>query len=115
MKDHTGCKRGFTQLSKAWYADANLRGSDTIDEITMGFYHPEGGTTGEFSIKWKELAGKVPPRLEAFDDGWSALNKFRDVLDKMAEVDDDNITPNEMNKVLIDLGIEDMTPITREL
>lgn len=99
------------QISKAWYGALNLELSDIIDEINIGFYHPEGETTGEFSIRWEQLNGNIVPKLVAFDDGWNALNNFRDLLDEMAKVDDENITPDEMNKILVSLGIEDMTQV----
>jgi len=106
MNKHKDCKRGFIQLSRAWYADACLKG---IDDITIGFYHPEGGTTGEFSIKWEKLGGKVVPKLTAFDDAWDALLNFKDLLELMATVDSQNITPNEFCILLRSLGIEDRT------
>lgn len=112
MKNHDECKRGFTQLSRAWYADANLIGSGIVDKITVGFYHPEGGTTGEFSISWVRLAGKVIPKLVCYDDGWNALFEFKDMLEFMAGVDDEDISANNFSDALISLGIEDMTKET---
>jgi len=111
MKDHTGCKRGFTQLSKAWYGPANLERSTNVDEMSIGFYHPEGGTTGEFQIVWEELAGKITPRLMAYDDGWNALFNFGDMLESMADIDGEDISPDEFCKLLESLGIENMTPV----
>jgi hypothetical protein len=40
------CKRQFIQLSKSRYAEANLKDKDIQDEIILGFYHKDGGTTG---------------------------------------------------------------------
>lgn len=113
MKDHSECKRGFTHLSKAWYGPAYLSRSNYVDEVNIGFYHPEGGTTGEFVVTWKELAGKVTPRLKAYDDGWSALFHFGDMLESMASIDGEDVSPDEFCKLLVALGIEDMTPIER--
>lgn len=114
MEKHTGCKRGFTQLSKAWYGDANLKNSEMIDRFSIGFYHPEGGTTGEFLISYEELGGKIIPRLQAFDDGWDALFNFSDLIEAMSKIDDKNISPDDFNKLLVSLGIEDMTPVDDE-
>lgn len=110
MKDHADCKRQFIQLSRAWYADANLRGGEVIDEITMGFYHKDGGTTGEFAIRWIELSGSKTPMLCSFDDSWDALWQFRDVLEVMATMDGTNPTPEEICKMLVSVGVEDNTP-----
>ncbi|MFA7287452.1 MAG: hypothetical protein WC055_01085 [Melioribacteraceae bacterium] len=110
MKDHSDCKRQFIHLSRAYYGPSNLLHSDIIDEITMGFYHKDGGTTGEFSIKWIKLAGREVPKLCAFDDSWDALFKFKDVLRRMAELDDENPTPEEICMLLSSCSIEDVTP-----
>lgn len=109
MKDHSECERQFIQLSMAWYADANLPRGEKVEIITVGFYHPDGGTTGEFQISWRELGGRVVPKLEAFDDSWNALYNFSDLIKKMSDVDDDNISPEEFCKMLIGLGIKDVT------
>ena len=114
MINTTEFKRGFTQLSRAWYADANLRGSDKVEEITIGFYHTEGGTAGEFQIRWEPLCKKVTPRLLAFDDGWEALFLCSDLLKFMASVDGEDISPEDMRSALVALGIEDMTRGTQE-
>lgn len=110
MKDHTECKRKFINLSRAWYGDANLRGSEVLDEITIGFYHPDGGTTGEFTIRWIELGGEITPMLCSYDDSWDALWQFRDVLKKMVAKDGENPSPTEMCELLESCGIEDATP-----
>lgn len=109
MKDHTGCVRGFYHLSKAWYGKSSLAGTDIIDEIHIGMYEPDNGTTGEFSIKWRMLAGECTPKLEAFNDSWDALQQFTDLLEEMAEHDDENISPDAFADMLITLGIKDLT------
>jgi hypothetical protein len=110
MKDHTDCKRGFTHTSAAWYGKAVLANCPEMDRVTMGFYHPEGGTTGEFAIEWLTVGGKVTPQLQAFNDGWSALHLFADVLAKLAERDSEDPTPNDVCAILLACGVEDMTP-----
>lgn len=114
MKDHTGCKRGFTQLSKAWYGPATLEHSPNIDEISAGFYCAEGGTTREFHIAWgPNPNGKIVPYLVAYGDGWDALFHFSDMLKLMADVDGEDISPDEFCKLLEYLGIENRTPFER--
>ena len=90
-KDHTGCTRKFSQLSRAWYADANLPDGYTLEVVNVGLYHHEGGTTGEFQVSWSFLGGKLVPELRAFDDSWNALLQFRDLLESMSSIDDENI------------------------
>ncbi len=109
MKNNDGVFRGFTQLSRCWYANANLKNTDLIDDVTFGFYHEEGGCSGEMSMRWKELSGAIIPYLKVYDDGWSALNEFKDILPHLADVDDLNIPPEDFCQILLDCGFKDMT------
>jgi len=109
MKDHSSDKRKFTHLSESWYGKENLARSEKIDSVTMGFYCEDGGTSGEFTIVWIELGGRIVPQLRAFDDSWSALWGFRDVLEEMSNRDDENITPKQLCEILIKCGVKDNT------
>ncbi|MCL4473541.1 MAG: hypothetical protein M1455_06330 [Actinobacteria bacterium] len=112
---HEGCRRQFIQLSRAYYGAISLATTrDVTDEIQVGFYHPDGGTSGEFSIVWIALTcADTVPRLEAFNDSWDALWQFRDVLEKMAAVDGQNISPDDFCRLLESCGVEDATPVER--
>lgn len=106
---HEGCEKGFTHLSKAWYGEACLKDSEVIDKITIGFYAQDGGTSGEFCVAWEGLAGRPVPRLCVYDDGWSALNEFSDLIKKMADFDGQDISPEEFADLLLSMGIKDRT------
>ena len=110
-RNHVGCIRGFHHLSKAWYGPANLKNSEVIDEITLGLYHPDGGTSGEMSIRWSDLGGKSVPRLVVFNDAWSALAQFKDVIKTLAAWDSDDTTPSEVAAVLTECGFTDLTAV----
>ena len=107
---HEGCKRQFIHLSRAWYGDVNLAKDEAIDQMSIGYYHPGGGTTGEFSIEWLQVGGEPTPRLQAFEDSWDALWGFKDFLKALKTLDGTNPTPEEIGKVLLACGIEDATP-----
>ena len=109
MNKHEGSTRAFTHLSESWYGKACLGSGRTIDIVTMGFYHPDGGTTGEFSIHWEPLGDKVTPRLEVFDDAWDALHEFRDVISVLAKRDGEGIGPHALCDLLRECGIVDRT------
>ena len=104
MKEHTNTERAFHWSSKAWYHDPA-----TPHSISVGMYSDGGGTTGEFTVEWVDLAGKRVPQLKVFDDAWSALSTFKDLLDKLSEVDDDNITEDEFVNILLSCGFKDLT------
>lgn len=105
---HDGDIRGFSILSEAYYAKACMP-ADTIDEVMIGMYSQDRGTSGEFAVRWFELGNKITPRLEVFDDAWSALAQFGDVLRYMASVDGLDVSPQAFCAALRDMGIIDRT------
>jgi hypothetical protein len=111
---HAGCIRGFYIHGKSWYAKSSpLVGC--VEEIMIGMYAPEGGSTGEFAVRWIDIGGRQPaPRLEVFDDAWHALaSRFGDLLTWMATVDRDNVTPSAFAANLRAMGVEDRTARVR--
>lgn len=108
MKDHEGDIRTFVLLSEAWYK--SVREADLVDEVMFGLDSPGGGTSGEMSVRWKELGGNNVPKLEVFDDGWSALATFPDVIEEMGKMDNENITPKQFCSLLLSCGFHDKTP-----
>ena len=107
---HDRCNRQFIHTGMAWYADSSLNNSRVTDEVMIGMYHEDGGTTGEFAVRWSELGGKSVPMLCVFDDAWDAMLMFQDVLEAMANVDNQNVTPEQFCQLLLQCGIEDTTP-----
>lgn len=108
MRDHEGDVRGFYIANRAYY------GGHTSDrkEITFGLYSPLGGTSGEMGVQWQELNGKSVPQLRAFDDSWSALATFGDLLSELAKVGDECITEDQLIEILLSCSFEDSTPYT---
>ena len=104
MKDHKGCIRGYYRYSKAYYAKPEDRIS-----VMVGMYHPDGGTSGEFEFEWYYLSGSLCARLNSFEDSWSALSKFQDLLDIMADIDSECIQEPEFCEILDKLDIKDLT------
>lgn len=117
MRDHSGCIRGFYRSVKAYYAhfeevDGEFKPIEPVD-IMIGMYHPDGGSSGEFSIVWDDALG---PQLRAWDDGWSALFRhFLDLLKEMEKLDNEEPTEEEMANLLLSLGIHDLTKYSRDL
>lgn len=110
MEKHNGNIRGFVHLSRAWYGAANLeRKDEVVDSVSFGYYSPDGGTTGEMTVTWQILSGKVVPCLKVWDDAWDALYRFQDVLKEMRKADDLNIDAEEFCNLLKHCGLVDMT------
>ena len=107
MKSHEGCRRGFHWTSKAWYAEANR----FPKEITFGMYaaDDDGTTSGEMKMQWVELGKRLTPQLCVFDDAWSALATFSDLIQRMAEVDSEDISEEQFVNMLLACGFKDLT------
>lgn len=109
-KDHTGMVRGFYWHSQAWYGSTVPVGRDNAtDCINIGFYDPDGGTTGEFSITWHVLGSGVHPRLNVFDDAWHALAQMPDLISALADMDSTDPSPAEVAALLVGFGFRDLT------
>lgn len=118
MKDHERLVRMFSHEKEAHYADTAFKNETYVDSVTFGIYSPSGhtypnrlGAFGEITVNWYEsdYRGRPVPRLECYDDGWLALSQLHDVIDRLATVDDQNITPADFCKLLLESGFIDNT------
>lgn len=107
---HEGTIRAYYHLKEAWYAEANLKDRDFVDEVMFGFYHPDGGTSGEIAMRWIDLGSYIAPQIQCFNDAWHALGECKDVIDELAKVDDINISSERFCLILQACGFVDMTP-----
>lgn len=94
--------RQYIRSHKAWYAQG-----DDIYNPTLNFEIVDENC--DFSIKWLIVCGKLVPKLEVFDDSWAVLSKFQDLFDRMAKVNDLNISEPEFCEILKELGMVDAT------
>ncbi len=107
--------RGFFQLSRAPYGKVILENVDYIDKVTFGLYEPiYGGTSGEMSMQWVKLDGKIVPQLTIFSDAWSALATMHDLIDLLGQHDSEDPSPEEFCNLLRQGGFVDMTKTTRK-
>ena len=110
MKDYNKYQRAFSHTGEAFYGKPILSGAKYDDEIMIGFYDTEeGGTIGEFAIRWYELGGELIPRIEAYDDAWGALFYCPDLILELQKHDNQRIIPDDVCKILIRLGFVDNT------
>lgn len=102
--------KGFIQLSRAFYGKECLNDlKDITDEVTFGYFYPEGGTEAEMKVKWEKLFGKVIPHLSAYDDSWRMLSQLHDLIDLMGQYNNQNISPEKFCELLKQCGFGDMT------
>lgn len=108
MKKHIDCIRGYHRYNKSWYAQPN-------EKITVGFglYHKDGGTSGEMSMAWYELGKDLCARLESFEDSWSVLSTFPDLIEELSKVDSGLIQEEDFVEILNKCGFKDLTQYKR--
>jgi hypothetical protein len=109
-RNHEGGLRAFVHVGGAWYGPSALNVDGCVDRVQIGIYGPGRESSGEFSVQWKVQGGETVPQLQVFDDGWSALAQFPELLAAMAERDSDNLGPADFCALLLSCGVTDQTP-----
>jgi hypothetical protein len=109
---HEGGFKGFSWLSKSYYAEPNLLGMDYKDEIMVGVYHEGDGTTGEFGIRWYKIGSmELCPQVQIFEDSFQvAFQECADLLAELVKLDGKNPQPEDIRDLLLKLGYRDTTP-----
>lgn len=103
-------RRTFVVVSEAWYAKTSLRGKDFMDELNI-LIHDDDQLIGEFMVRWYRLNG-IAPKLEVFNDAWTALAMCADFTQCLADYNKVDITAIFLADELRALGFEDVTPRT---
>ena len=106
---------GFHHLNRAWYAE-HARGNTVIDEVIFGLKRRSGGSVhGEMIASWALVGGKATPQLIAYADSWVLFTHppVAAALKSLSEITDQEITPDQFCKVLLDAGFVDLTETTR--
>ena len=99
-------KRAYIRLSKLSYAKQIL---GSTKRVMVGMCAPNGIMSNSFTFEWVELNGENYVMLQAFEDAWSDLWLFNDLLEKMAKIDSNGIQETEFCQLLDSLGIMDVT------
>ncbi len=64
------------------------------------------------TMRWVDLGkpARAVPLLRVFNDAWSALASFTDLLDLLRANDSESMTQDEFVDLLLICGFEDLTP-----
>ncbi|CAM5559374.1 hypothetical protein [Eoetvoesiella caeni] len=90
--------KGFSLRSELF---PTLHKINRTEQIYVGLYAVEGGTRGEFSVVWSD---NNTISLNAYNDSWKVLEQFQDFLALLAKLDGVDITPDEFQAKLVELG-----------
>jgi hypothetical protein len=96
----------FYQYSRQKYSHVSLP-SGVLDELMIGVYHKEGGTSGEFSIKKMIIGGKFSLELCMFDDSWKLIPYLTDFFSLIAKCEDISLTYVVLK--LVEIGFVDLS------
>jgi hypothetical protein len=94
----------FYQYSRQKYSHVSLP-SGVLDELMIGVYHEEGGTSGEFSINQTSITKSCPLELCMFDDSWKLIPYLTDFFELLSKSED--ISLSELVLKLIEIGFVD--------
>lgn len=100
--------RTFVQLSRAWYAEANIH-PPMIDDVMIEIE----GVGAEITMEWIDLNGKAEPQLRLFSDAFPALPYVADMLMLLPSLGT-SFAPSVFCDLLTRLGFTDVTPLERK-
>lgn len=104
MKDHSGCRRAFHWSTKAYHHCPSGQ-----PEVIFGMFHTDGSTSGEMAMRWEKLGNRLVPQLQVFNDAWSALALFPDLIERLGNLTERPLLEEEFVELLLDCGFEDIT------
>lgn len=107
MSDSENMVFGYSILSESFYFNSLKNFKDHKEEIHIGYYCLEGGTTGEFSLGWSEIDGNLKMKATVFSDGYNAFSEFLVVFNDFT--DTPNPTPEIVLMALKKHGAKDFT------
>jgi hypothetical protein len=106
---------GYSVLSRAWYADANLavmRTRGVTDSISFGRYAHEGGCDWEAQFELHAFTSDPAWRVSLFDESWPAFVAHPDLFRGLAEVGN-GATLADVERELQNAGFVDRTETRR--
>jgi hypothetical protein len=103
-------RRGFHHFAEGWYY-RHRREYAPVDDVCFGLYAAEGygGCEAEMVMEWVPVGDSRTPtaRLHVFDESFSLLSEFADVLKALAGRR--KLRPKEFCELLKRCGFQDLT------
>lgn len=102
-----GARWTFYDVWEAFPLRNILAEDGLLGEVSISLKALDGGTHGEFMIRWYDLN---PPaaKLEVFEDGWEAL-RLSEIVELLSPLDGTHPTQAEIMDLLRVHGFEDRT------
>ena len=97
-----GVKREYRLLGASQYTKANR-------SISILVYDEDQRYTGEIICQWVLVANRPVPQLQVFYDAWRGLMLLPDLIERLGNLDNANITPQRLVEILDECGFVDCT------
>lgn len=109
MREFLESAKAFSIPHEEWFRETPIKPF----YLMIGFYYENYGTEGEFQIVWDNFG----IQLKAYDDSWEALSKMPELINLMAEIDNNHEQPSitEFCDRLKKIGYRDITERVRPL
>lgn len=111
MDDFDGTTRGFEHFGRTPLYRHLRDDSEIVDEVRIGFYRDDATTAGQFILEWPRTSPF--PRLRAYSDGWPAMARCQDVLERLVALQAEcpllAPTPRAVCNLLMAMGLKDCT------
>jgi hypothetical protein len=105
-EDFSGYHRRYVHMK----GELGGKTSNLVGRVMFGYRdNKSGGVPGEISMNWQVLDHEIVPFLKCWNDGWSSLASFPEVIAWLGERNDENITPQQFCQFLQSCGFVDET------
>ena len=119
-KNTADAPRSYIVLSKAWYGgEAVMKNRTTgaggvpvVEEVWITV--DDGKVFGEFGLEWLVFQCIPTAMLRAFCDSWAAMRSIPGLLDALAEIGENDPSPDDICTMLDRLGFVDTTPTEQD-
>lgn len=106
MIEYTGKERAFVRYSKVEIVNESLT-EDTYEKFSIGIFGED--QQKQIFIIFYTFAGIPSMKLEANCASLDFLYECQDILLELSRVDKGNFKPDDLSRILLNLGIKDIT------
>lgn len=94
--------KAFYRFSELGYIDPDSESGSLKEQFNIVQKTSNDGVLYEFMISFYGLNNSINARVEVFDDAFVAFDKNAELFDELSRMK--NVTPDEIEKLLISLG-----------
>lgn len=100
--------RKYAVFSRQSYSYLLMNMPGVVDEVMVGPYEDDGSSRFEFAFrfhKFKQTGNTIHCRLEMYDEAFIAFDEYRDLFDKLKNIE--VLTLETLESILVECGFEE--------